>query len=271
MIADTLLARAVQIPGLKRLWTKFPIGSIALRTRFDIWKRPHYAYGVYAAADLAKRLGLPAISVIECGVAGGRGLLELERVAQDVGGYFGIHISVFGFDRGEGMPEPSDYRDLPHIWAKGYYRMDSERLKGALKSASLILGDLENTIPSFFKDNTIDPIGFVVFDVDYYSSTMKAFQLLEADYASHLPRVYCYFDDTIWPEIACHNEYTGELCAIRDFNLKYESKKLCPIHKLKTARIHPSVWNDQMYVFHDFQHPLYCTNLQSTRDTKLSL
>ena len=187
MIADTILARAVQIPGLKRLWIKFPIGSIAIRTRFDIWKRPHYAYGVYAAADLAKRLELPAISVIEFGVAGGRGLLELERVAQDVGDYFGIQIAVYGFDRGEGMPEPADYRDLPHVWAKGYYRMDSERLKAALKSASLILGDLENTIPAFFKKNTIDPIGFVAFDLDYYSSTIKAFQLFEADHASIYP------------------------------------------------------------------------------------
>ena len=29
--------------------------------------------------------------------------------------------------------------------------------------------------------------------------------------ATRLPRVYCYFDDIAGPEIACMNEYMGEL------------------------------------------------------------
>jgi hypothetical protein len=59
------------------------------------------------------------------------------------------------------------------------------------------------------------PVGFVAFDLDYYSSTTVAFRVFEKE---HLPRVHCYFDDTIWPESAYHNEYIGELCAIREFN-----------------------------------------------------
>ena len=51
--------------------------------------------------DLAKPLKLPAISAIEFGVAGGRGFDALERAAKAVGKYFGIQISVFGFDTGK--------------------------------------------------------------------------------------------------------------------------------------------------------------------------
>jgi hypothetical protein len=271
MTADRILARAIRIPGLQRLWTVFPVGSIPTRTRFDIWKRPHYAYGVYTAADLAKRLKVPAISVIEFGVAGGRGLLELESIAREVGAFFQVRISVVGFDGGEGMPAPIDYRDLPYIWSKGFYKMDVERLKAKLTTASLVLGDLEETVPSFVQQKVIDPIGFVAFDLDYYSSTRKALRLFDSGHATRLPRVCCYFDEIIWPEIACHNEYIGELCAIREFNLEHSDTKLCPVHKLRNMRIHPACWNDQIYAFHDFQHPQYCANIGAVGDTEMAL
>jgi len=43
--------------------------------------RPQFLYGVGEAARTASRLGIPAISVIEFGVAAGAGLLALEDVA----------------------------------------------------------------------------------------------------------------------------------------------------------------------------------------------
>jgi len=271
VIAYRTLERITKLPGVRRLWLKFPFGSIIARTLFDIWERPQYAYGVYMAADLARRLNLPAISVIEFGVAGGRGLVELEKIAQQVGKYFGVRIAVFGFDSGEGMPEPMDYRDLPHVWAAGFYKMDAARLHEKIKTARLYLGDLLETIPTFLRNKTIAPIGFVAFDLDYYSSTRQAFRLFEDNSASRLPRVYCYFDETVWPEIACHNEYTGELCAIREFNLEHADKKICPIHRLRNMRIHPACWNDQTYVLHDFQHPLYGVYVNSLTDTTMAL
>jgi hypothetical protein len=81
MSADRALARFTQIPGVRSLWRRFPLGQLKTRVRYGIFDRPHYAYGVYSAADLAKRLGLSAISVIEMGVAGGKGLLALEGIA----------------------------------------------------------------------------------------------------------------------------------------------------------------------------------------------
>ncbi len=259
------MARLTQIPGARSLWDRFPFGSVETRVRYGIFDRPHYAYGVYAAADLAKRLGLSAISVIELGVAGGRGLLALERLALTVSTHLGVQISVAGFDSGQGMPAPVDYRDLAHVWGKGFYKMDAAKLKSKLSPGTeLILGDIEDTVRSWVPKGSI---GFVAFDLDYYSSTKTAFRLFETDDPhTRLPRVYCYFDDLRWPEHACHNEYMGELCAIKEFNQEHEHKKICPIHMFRHTRVHQEPWNEQMYMLHDFRHPLYCQNVTPSGD-----
>ncbi len=260
MVLDRIAAHLTQIPGARSLWNRFPFGSVDTRVRYGIFDRPHYAYGVYAAADLAKRLGIDAIVAIEMGVAGGRGLLALERIAAAVGRYCGIQINVAGFDSGQGMPAPTDYRDLPHVWDKGFYKMDVSQLKAKLlPGTELVLGNIAETLSSWTPKGSI---GFVAFDLDYYSSTRTALSLFESgETNSRLPRVYCYFDDLRWPVHACHNEFVGELCAIRMFNEEHDAMKICPIHMLRHTRIHQSAWNDQMYVLHDFHHPLYCKNI----------
>lgn len=271
MNSDRILALLTRLPGSRSLWIRFPFGSVDTRVRFGIWRRPNYAYGVYSAAQLAKRLGLRGITAIEFGVAGGNGLLALEDVANAVGNAAGIHIDVIGFDSGEGMPAPLDYRDLPHVWGQGFYKMDVEKLKAKLSTAELILGDIRETIPSWLARCAF-PIGFVAFDLDYYSSTKSAFRVFESSEAVRLPRIYCYFDDLIWPEHACHNEFTGELCAIREFNeMSDGGKKICPIHMLAHTRVRPASWNEQMYVMHDFRHPLYCKNITPSGDANTQM
>ena len=265
MISQRILRRLTQVPGVRSLWHRFPIGSVGTRVRYGIFSRPHYAYGVYWAASLAKSLKLPGISVIEFGVAGGRGLQALESIAQLIAGQMGICITVVGFDSGTGLPAPADYRDLPHVWSQGFYSMDEQKLRAKLlPNTELILGDVKETVPQWLSRRAILPLGFIAFDLDYYSSTVAAFRVFETEnFNSRLPRVYCYFDDIIWPEIACHNEYTGELCAIREFNERHQHKKICPLHRLNRMRVHEERWNDQIYVAHDFNHPLYCANVTS--------
>lgn len=257
---NRILTWLTAIPETRALWRRIPVGSIELRTRFSAWPRPHYAYGVFAAAQQASLLRIPAISVMEFGVAGGNGLLALQSIAEKMSRYFAVSIKAVGFDTGEGMPEPADYRDLPHVWSAGFYKMDVDKLRSRLRPGTqLVLGDIAETIPRVLHDT--DPIGFVAFDLDYYSSTKAAFRIFESSYSTRLPRVYCYFDDIIWPEWACHNEYVGELCAIREFNEQHAHLKLCPIHLLRDMRPHPEGWNEQTYVMHDFRHPHYCENL----------
>jgi len=256
---DQLISYLTQIPGVSQVWRRFPVGSIDVRVRHGIFDRPPYAFGVHAAAILARQLGLSAIQTIEFGVAGGRGLLALERIADAVQHYLNVQVSVCGFDTGRGMPAPIDYRDLPYVWAEGFYSMDAGKLKAALKpSTRLVLGDIKTSLGRWEPEA---PVGFVAFDLDYYSSTKEALNLFNRGNDSLLPRVYSYFDDVMWPPHALHNEWVGELCAIREFNETHQDRKLCPIHMFRYTRPRAASWNEQMYVLHDFNHPLYCSNI----------
>ncbi len=269
MSLSTIMARIVRLPGARSLWLRWPVGSIETRVAFDAWSRPHYAFGVYSAAQLAKTLGLTGISVAEFGVAGGRGLLALEQTSCEISRALGIRIDVFGFDSGGGMPDPVDYRDLPHVWAKGFYKIDVESLKTRLTLAHLVIGDVAETVPEWTTRTDILPIGFIAFDLDYYSSTIQAFRVFDGPRGTRLPRVYCYFDDIIWPEHAGHNEFVGELLAIREFNDVNTDRKLCPIHLLRHMRLIPAAWNDQMYIMHDFSHPDNCVNITPKDDSHI--
>ncbi len=256
-----LIRHLSRIPGFCHLWRAFPIGSVPLRTQFDIWARPSYAYGVYAAAELATKLGLSNITVIEFGVAAGAGLLALEDIALRFGKHFKLQISVVGFDTGSGMPKPTDYRDLPYVWDQSFYKMDEDKLRSRVRVADLILDDVQMGVESFLVDRCKGPIGFISFDLDYYSSTKKALGIFDGPVESRLPRVFCYFDDVIQPERACYCDYTGELLAINEFNSEHSGKKLCKLPHLGWIRPKRAAWNEQIYVMHDFHHPLYSRNI----------
>src|SRR5262249_46372568 len=115
---------------------------------------------------------------------------------------------------GSRMPPLVDFRDLPHVWGEGFYQMDATSLRARLKTAELILGDVATTVPQALRVG-MPPLGFVSFDLDYYSSTKFAFGIFGGPPETLRARVYCYFDDITGPETACINEYVGELLAIK--------------------------------------------------------
>lgn len=248
---------------LQYLWRSLPVGPFRLRLAFDIITPPQFAYGLYHAALTAKRLGIPRISAIEFGVAGGNGLVALERISTLVERQLGVEIEIYGFDTGTGMPTPADYRDLPYLYRAAQLRMDEEKLKTRLKKATLILGDVNDTVDTFIENHAPAPIGFVSFDVVYYSSTIGALKLFDSSSDNLLPRVFCHFDDTIGEDDHLHSEWTGQLLAIREFNKKNPNRKLATIYGLRHKRIIASDWHDQLFVLHDFQHPQYDVYLRS--------
>jgi hypothetical protein len=205
------------------------------------------------AAGLAAALGYPRISVIEFGVAGGNGLIELERVSKWAQRRSGIGIDVFGFDTGSGLPQPQDYRDLPNLWSEGHFSMDPERLRARLSHANLQLGPVAETVPEFL-DGAPAPIGFVAFDLDMYSSTVDAFGIFGSPLELLLPRVTCYFDDIIG---FSHGDFTGERLAIHEFNRAHEARKISKLYGLRYVLLQEKWWTDMMYMFHLFDHPSY--------------
>ncbi len=256
-----LLNQLVRIPYAYGLWMRFPFGSVRTRVDHGIFPYPHYAYGTYWSAFLAKRLGIPRITVMEFGVAGGRGLVALEKASIEIERELGVGIDVFGFDSGGGMPAPIDYRDLPHIWGQGFYKMDVDKVKAKLTKTKLVLGDVRETTGQVLGSAGLAPIGFIAFDLDYYSSTKAAFTLFDGDDAKYLPRIHCYFDDVATNDLGCMNEHVGELLAISEFNQAHADQKICKFEHLRLSRRRWEDWQEKMYVHHRFTHPSYAAHV----------
>jgi hypothetical protein len=200
---------------IKELVRRSKFSSYASRRKIGAVDRPQYDYCVYNGALLAKKLGYNGISVLEFGVAGGRGLLNLEHCANHIRKLLSINIMIYGFDTGKGLPEPLDYRDLPYHFKKDFYEADVQKLRAKLKTAKLILGDVRETAETFLEKYKPHPIGAIMFDLDFYSSTAGALKIFESDEKYFLPRLFCYFDDVTGSELELYNDYTGERLAIR--------------------------------------------------------
>lgn len=238
------------------------------RSTGEPW-RPQYAWAILSAARTAKSLRVERISVLELGVAGGNGLRALEVAAEGAESLLGVGIDVFGFDTGAGLPAPADLRDAPFALRGGEFTMDEAKLRTRLRRAELVLGPVSDTIGTFLGQRP-SPIGFVAFDLDYYSSTMEAFSLLEAEPARLLPRVFCYFDDLLWYP---WTEFNGERAAIADFNSGHERRKISPLHGLRYSLPGSEFrvpWPELMYIAELFDHPLYGSH-EGTPPPDLSL
>lgn len=232
---------------------------LVTRIALDLFPRPNYAYGIYRAALQARALEVAAISALELGVGRGEGLLAMEAVAAEVEAATGVRVRTYGFDLGEGLPPPTDYRDLPYLYAGGYYRLDPAPLRSRLRRSELVLGDVAETLPAFLRSDP-PPIGFVAFDLDYYSSTVAALSLFEGGFERYLPRILCYFDD-IANEEALQTRFTGELLAVDEFNAQHPRIKIDRITGFEYSRLIRDVWNIKMYVCHLFDHPKYNTHI----------
>lgn len=242
---------------------------IPARKRYELGlvPRPQYAFGMRSAAWEARRLGLDGITAIEFGVAGGNGLVAMEDHARVIESEVGIDIRVVGFDSGGGLPAPDTYRDAPFLWAGGDFTMDEPRLRQRLTKADLIVGDVRDTVGGFLADiNPRQPIGFVSFDLDYWSSTVSALEVFRCQVEACLPRVWCYFDDIIAmiPDI-------GELLAIEQFNEEFHDRKIRHPYALRTNIPFRPVWANQMFQAHFFEHPRYAMLLAETKDRDLPL
>ncbi len=232
----------------------------------------YYAYGLFHGCRLAKALGLESVSAIEFGVAGGNGLAALESHAATVEKLMGIKVDVYGFDTGEGLTPPRDYRDLPYRFKEGNYKMNVAKLKERLANAKLVLGDVGNTASTFIESYSPAPIAFASFDMDYYSSTMDAFRIFGSDHGDEhfLPRIFMYFDDVVGTTTALYNEFTGELAAIQDFNAQNEHIKIAENRVFRNYNINFS-WYHQSYVMHRFKHESYGKYISKDSAKSLSL
>lgn len=232
-------------------------GTYRAKVAFDVVVRQQYAFPILYAADAAKKHGCSTVSIIEFGVAGGAGLLNMCRIAERTRKATGVEFRIHGFDTGKGMPPAVDYRDLPESFQEGDFPMDVERLKRSLPSfAELHIGDVEETVPTFLATSVTAgaPVGFVSVDVDYYSSAKKALNVLLGAPDLYLPIVPVYLDDI---GVDGSNPWTGELLAVNEFNRDNELRKIAPFTLLRSNRIFKNTqWIDRMFACHVHDHSL---------------
>jgi len=155
--------------------------------------RPHYETILLESSLEAKKLGYNEVSVLELGVAGGNGILSLEKYSKIIEKKLNIKINIFGFDTGDGLPDSKRIEDVPFIWKKGQFKIDKEKLKKKINS-KIYFGDIKETIEDFIKSNPKN-ITAIFFDLDLYSSTKSFLNKIDIWGKFTTPRVYCYFDD----------------------------------------------------------------------------
>ena len=127
--------------------------------------------------------------------------------------------------------------------------MDVAALKSQLKPRTrLVLGDVAQNVQRFLDENEVT-IGFVAFDLDYYSSTKGAFPLLSSSKRRMLRRTPLYFDDI---DFLFNHQFAGELLAIDEFNKSVDEVRIDRWRGVRKERPFPEApWLGKMYIAHD--------------------
>ncbi len=242
-------------------------GGFRTQVEFDLIERRRYAFALLQAADWATRYGVKRICALEFGIAAGAGLINLAWLAEKVTRETGVEIDIVGFDTGTGMPPPVDYRDYPEEFRQGDFptpgRDDLTKLLPA--NVRVVYGPLAETARGL-ADAVTAPIGFISFDLAYYSSTVDAMQVLGGPAANYLPTVSCYIG-AIAMETA--NPDVGELLAMREFNDASAMRKIHPMTWLREKRVFKNAfWHRQIYTFHVHDHPLRTGQAQLGRSVR---
>lgn len=225
--------------------------DLLTKERWDVVARPHYLSGLLRGAIQARADGVAEFCAIEFGVAAGRGLLELQDYAALVERRMKVAIKVVGFDTGAGLPELcGDYRDHPDLWQFADYPMNEKWLRSKLDTRTqLIIGKVSDTVKEFVETGQQDPIGFVVFDLDMYSSTRDALEVFRSAKKKMLKRVPLYFDDMF---ASTYHQFAGEYLAIKEFNAESNGVAIDKWYNLKIDRPFPeNTWTNKMYIAHD--------------------
>ena len=230
-------------------------GNYKLKIFFDLILRQHNAYSILKCAEDAKKMNLSTVTLIEFGVASGSGLVNMATIAKKVSKITNIKFNIFGFDTGTGLPAPKNLKDYPNAFQEGDYPIDIQRLKRILPdNVELVLGDVKETVVSFIKKISPEaPIGYIVLDLDYYSSSFGALQVLTHDSDKYLPTVHLYADDI---DEFGHSQFCGEEAAIENFNGKNELRKIEKNIFLKHGRLFKKAkWLDKMFKISILDHP----------------
>jgi hypothetical protein len=215
-------------------------------------KYRHYLLGLAYGVKEAIICGYDRLAAVEFGVFYGAGLLELCRSAAVFRDEFGLDIKVYGFDGGTGAGLPAltgDYRDQPELFIAGEFKMpDQEALRAKLPDfCELVIGDVGESARGFESRLNDRVLAFAAYDLDLYSSTVRALPFLTFGPERYLPAVPMYFDDNAKTITQC--PWAGEELAIHEFNAAHALRK---IERKDQVRW----WLPNLFVLHVLDHPV---------------
>lgn len=236
-------------------------GSFRSKVAFDLIQRRPHAFGLLRAADYAGERGLDGLTVIEFGVANGEGLLNMCELGKRITDITGVNFDIVGFDTGQGLPSPKDFRDHPEYYSQGDFPLQDKEvlLRKLPNNARVVYGNIRDTVSGFLTE-VRRPIGFISVDVNYYSSAMDALTIFDGPADLYLPMVIVNFDDI---RREGHNRYCGEYLAIEEFNAGHDFRKITKFNFLKQRRIFRNAdWIEQMYHCQIFDHAVRHNSLK---------
>ena len=231
--------------------------------KYGVLPRPNYALGILMAAHQAKELNYKKISIIELGCWNFEGLIDIENYINDIKKFIDIDFSVYGFELGSGhIKEETDPRNRLYELSGGDYAFKKEENIKKLKFSRLILGDVKETVPKFLEEKHLDnaPLGFVIFDLGFYTSAKDALNLLKSKSKRYLPRTIIYSDNNYF---VLENE--ADKLAFAEFNNE-GGKTISPIGELaEQLSISWNKWiflGKRMFILSDLKHEKYNINYE---------
>jgi len=233
------VANKLQIDSRSMLSDKFLNNSLPqedLLSNLGLFVRSGLLSKILVLNDVYQRIkNVPGI-LIEFGVWWGQNLVLLENL-RAIHEPFNKNRKIVGFDTFEGYRNFSSVDKESEVFAETSYstglgyKAELESLLRIHESMNvlgnvngvheLIAGDVSDTVPNYFKQNSNQIVAFAYFDMGLYKPTKVAL----ASLVPHLvPGSVLLFDELTWTEAP------GEAIAfkevVKDFGLKYKIEKV---------------------------------------------
>jgi hypothetical protein len=108
---------------------------------------------------------------------------------------------------------------------------------------------VSKTVPALLDTGDFAPFGFISFDLDLYSSTRDALEILRSPKRQMLRQTVLYFDDT---DFIVNHRWAGEPLAIDEFNAGTPDVKIDRWYAVRGGKPFPEApYYDKMMVAHD--------------------
>jgi len=169
-------------------------------------------------------------SILECGVAGGRGIMSFYHFSSIFEPYHYTR-KVIGFDTFEGFPSidmkdktsNADHMKVGGLKFESYDLLnrsfevhDKNRVLGHIPKGELVKGDISQTLPKYLEENPHLVVSLLYMDLDLYTPTKDTLELL----IERIPKGGVIVFDEL-----NHSDYPGETIALME-TLKLSNLRL---------------------------------------------